>query len=67
MYHSHVEVPIQDNAGLLGGLIVENPVRNAPVLIRIISCFLQEWAVNELPWGDLTPGTYPLTFVKTHV
>ena len=64
MYHSHVEVPIQDNAGLLGGLIVENPCTQCPGPDKDYLCLLQEWAVNELPWGDLTPGTYPLTFVK---
>lgn len=64
MYHSHVEVPIQDNAGLFGGLIVENPCRTFDAPDKDYLCILQEWAVNVLPWGDLTPGTYPLNFVK---
>lgn len=64
MYHSHVEVPIQDNAGLLGGLIVEDPRMQKRPHYRDYLCLLQEWAVDELPWGDLTPGIYPLNFVK---
>ena len=54
MYHSHVEVPIQDNAGLFGGLIVENPCRTFDAPDTDYLCILQEWAVNVLPWGDLT-------------
>lgn len=64
MYHSHVEVPIQDNAGLLGGLIVEEPCLQHRKNYRDYLCLLQEWAVDALHWGDLTPGNYKLHFVK---
>lgn len=57
-------VPPQDNAGLLGGLIVEDPCMQHRQGYRDYLCLLQEWAVDALPWGDLTPGTYELNFVK---
>ena len=40
MYHSHVEVPIQDNAGLFGGLIVENPCRTFDAPDKDYLCIL---------------------------
>ena len=64
MYHSHVNVSIQDNAGLLGGLIVEDPRMQNRKKYKDYLCLLQEWAIGALPWGDLTKGTYDLTFVK---
>lgn len=62
MYHSHVSVMIQDNAGLLGGFIVENPKDNKRKNYKDYLIVLQEWAVNKLPWGDITKGNYNLTF-----
>lgn len=64
MYHSHVDVSIQDNAGLLGGFIVEDPTMENLPNHKDYLCLLQEWAINALPWGDLTKGTYDLTFIK---
>lgn len=64
MYHSHVNVSVQDNAGLLGGLIVEDPRMQNRKKYKDYLCLLQEWAIGALPWGDLTKGTYDLTFVK---
>ncbi|MDY3367951.1 copper oxidase [Zhenhengia yiwuensis] len=64
MYHSHVNVSIQDNAGLLGGLIVEDLRMQNRKKYKDYLCLLQEWAIGALPWGDLTKGTYDLTFVK---
>lgn len=64
MYHSHVNVSIQDNVGLLGGLIVEDPRMQNRKKYKDYLCLLQEWAIGALPWGDLTKGTYDLTFVK---
>lgn len=62
MYHSHVNVLVQDNAGLLGGFIVEDPKDKKRKNYKDYLVVLQEWAVNELPWGDITKGTYNLTF-----
>ena len=53
MYHSHVNVAVQDNAGLLGGLIVEDPNLQNTHQHRDYLCLLQEWAVDQLPWGSL--------------
>lgn len=64
MYHSHVNVSVQDNAGLLGGLIVEDPRMQNRKKYKDYLCLLQEWAIGALPWGNLTKGTYDLTFVK---
>ena len=63
LYHSHVEVMVQDNAGLFGGLIIEDPNDQNRKCYRDYLCILQEWAIKALPWGDLTPGTYDLNFV----
>ena len=52
MYHSHVNVSIQDPR-------MQNRKKYKDYL-----CLLQEWAIGALPWGDLTKGTYDLTFVK---
>ena len=67
LYHSHVEVPIQDNAGLFGGLIVENPCTQCPGPDKDYLCILQEWAVNELPWGDLAQSALSADFCKADV
>lgn len=64
MYHSHVNVAVQDNAGLLGGFIVEDPSKQNLPQHKDYLCLLQEWAVHQLPWGTLTKGTYPLNFKK---
>jgi len=64
MYHSHVNVAVQDNAGLLGGFIVEDPSKQNLSQHKDYLCLLQEWAVDQLPWGALTKGTYPLNFKK---
>lgn len=64
MYHSHVNVAVQDNAGLLGGFIVEDPRMQHMPRYRDYLCLLQEWAIDKLPWGDLTKGKYKLNFVK---
>ena len=64
LYHSHVEVSIQDNAGLFGGLIVEDPRdQNRSNYVDYL-CILQEWAINQLPWGNITPGLYDLSFIR---
>lgn len=63
LYHSHVDVMVQDNAGLFGGLIVEDPENQDRRDYKDYLCILQEWAIRELCWGDLTPGLYPLDFV----
>lgn len=62
MYHSHVNVMVQDNAGLLGGLIVNNPKENKRKNFKDYLILLQEWSVDELPWGNTTPGYYDLNF-----
>lgn len=63
MYHSHVNVMTQDNAGLLGGFIVNNPKDNKKKHYRDYLILLQEWAVDKLPWADVNPGTYDLNFI----
>ena len=62
MYHSHVNVAVQDNAGLFGGLIIEDPKYCNKKHYKDYLILLQEWAVNSLPWGDIDSGTYNLTF-----
>lgn len=62
MYHSHVNAMVQDNAGLLGGFIVNNPKNNKRKNYKDYLIILQEWAVDKLPWADVDPGTYDLTF-----
>lgn len=62
LYHSHVDVMTQDNAGLFGGFIVEDPANVNRQNYRDYLCILQEWAIKQLCWGDLTPGLYPLDF-----
>lgn len=62
MYHSHVNVPVQDNAGLLGGLIIEDPRMQNRKKYKDYLILLQEWAIGELPWGVLEKGSYQLTF-----
>lgn len=62
MYHSHVNVMVQDNAGLLGGIIVNDPKDLKKKHYKDYLILLQEWAVDKLPWADIDPGTYNLTF-----
>lgn len=62
MYHSHVNVMVQDNAGLLGGIIVNDPKDLKKKHYKDYLILLQEWAVDKLPWADIAPGTYNLTF-----
>ncbi len=62
MYHSHVDVMVQDNAGLLGGIIVNDPKDNKRKHYKDYLILLQEWAVDKLPWADINPGVYDLTF-----
>ncbi|MGL4346240.1 MAG: multicopper oxidase domain-containing protein [Cellulosilyticaceae bacterium] len=62
MYHSHVNVMVQDNAGLLGGLIVEDPRLQNKRKYRDYYYLLQEWALDALPWGTVKDGTYDLNF-----
>ncbi|WP_431028039.1 multicopper oxidase family protein [Lysinibacillus sp. LZ02] len=64
MYHANVDVAVQDHAGLLGGLIVEDPSTQHMPKYKDYLCLLQEWAIGDLPQGDLTKGVYDLTFVK---
>lgn len=66
MYHAHVNVMVQDNAGLLGGLIVEDPKDNKKKNFRDYYFLLQQWAVDELAWGEITKGTYNLNFKDPH-
>ena len=44
LYHSHVDVMVQDNAGLFGGLIVEDPENQDRRDYKDYLCILQEWA-----------------------
>lgn len=62
MYHSHVNVMVQDNSGLLGGFIVNNPKDNKVKNYKDYLILLQEWAADQLPWADIDPGLYNLTF-----
>lgn len=62
MYHSHVNVMVQNNAGLLGGFIVNNPKDNKKKSYKDYLFLLQEWAVDKLHWGDTSPGIYNLNF-----
>ena len=62
MYHSHVNVMVQDNAGLLGGFIVNDPKNDRRRNYKDYLILLQEWAVDKLPWGDINPGIYQLNF-----
>ena len=62
MYHSHVNVAVQYNAGLFGGLTIEDPQYCNKNHYKDYLILLQEWAVNSLPWGDIDSGTYNLTF-----
>lgn len=62
MYHSHVNVMVQDNAGLLGGFIIEDPKDDKRKNFKDYLIVLQEWAADKLPWGDISKGNYELTF-----
>lgn len=64
MYHSHVNVMVQDNAGLLGGFIVNDLKNNKRKKYKDYLIMLQEWAVDKLPWADIDKGIYDLTFKK---
>ncbi|UZM98868.1 hypothetical protein OL548_32155 [Lysinibacillus sp. MHQ-1] len=62
MYHSHVNVAVQDNAGLLGGFIVEDPSKQNLSQHKDYLCLLQEWAVDQLPWGGSYEGHVSFKF-----
>jgi FtsP/CotA-like multicopper oxidase with cupredoxin domain len=66
LYHSHVDVMKQNNAGLLGGLIIEDPVDQKREKYNDYLCLLQEWDVKQLDWGELNPGVYELNFKNPH-
>lgn len=64
MYHSHSNIAVQDNAGLVGGIVVEDPKAQNLKCSRDYLCILQEWAIDSLPWGDISPGRYNLNFIN---
>ena len=64
MYHSHVGVVIQNNAGLLGGLIVEDPCNEDRQNYKDYLLLLQEWYLKGLKPCELKPGKYELDFMK---
>lgn len=64
MYHSHVDVAVQD-AGLLGGFIVEDPTLQNLPMYRNYLCLLEEWAIGELPWEGFDKRYVSLKFCQT--
>lgn len=62
MYHSHVNDVVQGNMGLGGGLIVDDLDTIYKPKYKDYFYMLQEWALDELPFRDLTPGTYEINY-----
>ena len=65
MYHSHVGIVIQSSAGLLGGLIVEDPCNEDRQNYKDYLLLLQEWYLKGLKPCELKPGNYVTCFYET--
>lgn len=62
MYHTHVNDVVQGNMGLCGGFIVDDLDLMFRKKYKDYFLFLQEWALDELPFRDLSSGTYNINY-----